>query len=273
MSNSTNNLRTLASVISVDGWIAEFDDASLATVHVDLVFREAAFGENSEDKVSFRIKLKRAELILRIPNGEPLSVRRETIARTVESTITEVVTTTASAAAIEGSVAVSAGNGCEVPLSAKASGEASGSVSRQTLSETRQSLTNFDIQHFTRESAVGWEITSRSAEPLKGSPWDATASPRFKVKRSSPRNAEGNKPTIKLEVRCRREDIEILELKAKDPAIMKRLMQRAHRDRHLVVAEQMIKDQIAKEGFLALPDMNNPVSIIVVADMLVMEQE
>ena len=77
-----NSQRSLQGVVSVDGWIAKFDKNDSATVHVDIVFRQGHFGEDSQKKIRFRICLTRAEIVLRIADGEPLRIIKQSIART-----------------------------------------------------------------------------------------------------------------------------------------------------------------------------------------------
>ncbi|NYS24354.1 hypothetical protein HUK65_05055 [Rhodobacteraceae bacterium 2376] len=269
--SGTNNLRTLASVVSLDGWIGEFEDNNHATVHVDVVFQEASFGADPADKVSFRIRLKRAQILLNVPENEPLTIRRESIARTVVSDCTEIETTRETEASAKAAASVAAKVNQGLSLGADANAETRAAL--RTQSSTRRSVGRFLVQHFKEQERYGWTISSSDGQPMDGAPWDAGAEPRLTVKRAQERNSEGNKPSMKIVIRCRREDIEILDLEPKHPAITEKLRMSAHRARHIAAAEQVIKRAIERKGFLTAPDLSNKDSVVMVADMVVMEQD
>ncbi len=82
-----NIRRCLKNVVSLDGWIGEFAEGSKANVHVDVVFREAIFGDKPDNTVTFKLTLQRAEVFLVVGNEDPIKVIRSTISRTVTDNI------------------------------------------------------------------------------------------------------------------------------------------------------------------------------------------
>jgi hypothetical protein len=93
--NSDNRKRAFADVVTVDAWHEEFDDAhSKVDLHTDVVFGTARVGGEPESPVRFRLSVKRAEVVIIIPELEPVSVDRASVSRDspdYEGHLTEVV--------------------------------------------------------------------------------------------------------------------------------------------------------------------------------------
>lgn len=266
-----NTHRSLKSVVSVDGWIAEFDENDTASVHVDVVFKTAIFGDGANDKVSFRIDLLRADIIICVPEGEPLKVIKSTLHREPNTAsgsrkTSKVVQTDAEAS---GEIAV----GLNTAPIAKANAKAKLQAAVTTEEETNETIKEFISQHFSFENShPAWEVKRADGKKMTGTPWSAVEEPRLKAKRLTERNADGGKPTLKVEIRCRREDIEISGLKMTDLNEQKRFMNRNNKAKNIAAAEQLIKDELAKAGFMELPDMANPNVQLLIADTIIGEE-
>lgn len=80
---SGNNLkRVFSDVVSIDGWHTPFDGVSgVASVHIDAVFGDARIGGELDAPIRFRLRLKKAEIVVVIPSSEPLEVQKATVAR------------------------------------------------------------------------------------------------------------------------------------------------------------------------------------------------
>ena len=96
--------------------------------------------------------------------------------------------------------------------------------------------------------------------------------PRYIVSRSAEKNKDGDRPTIRLEVRCRREDILIKGLEIKDAQKHNYFKSKYSKDANLAAAEQLIVEEIRKAGFLRLPNMSEPKSDLILADLILLEQ-
>lgn len=266
----SNAGRALRQVISLDGWIANFDDDETATVHVDVVFREGKFGSDDTDRVRFRLALKRAEIVLFAPDSEPLRVIRSSVRRSpvqegqTQQVIDEVSGETRGKAGVSVKTALSTGG--ELSLE----GEARRSITKRR--ELTEKVGGHFEQHFTTvDGHPAWEICAIGLGQLSGAPWDAVDAPRLKVKRLADRNADGDKPTLRLEVRCLREDIEISDLELKEPDKQKWFSRRANRDVNLAAAEQVIKEELLSAGFLRVSDLSEKHGELMIADLIVSE--
>ncbi|WP_299678811.1 hypothetical protein [uncultured Roseobacter sp.] len=266
----SNSSRALRQVVSLDGWIATFDADDTATVHADVVFREGRFGAEQDDKVRFRLSLRRAEIVVIAPDTEPLRVIRSSVERTpAREEQTRLVThqTTAQAHGKAGlSLSSALTPGADLALGAEAH------RSLTTRQELTEKVAGHVEQHFTTlEGHPAWEVRAIGRDCLDGSPWDAAGAPRLKVKRQAERNADGDKPTMRFEMRCRREDIEISDLELKDPEKQGWFARRSNRDVNLAAAEQVIKEELLSAGFLQVADLNEKHADVVIADVIVSE--
>lgn len=74
--------------------------------------------------------------------------------------------------------------------------------------------------------------------------------------------------TVTVEVRCKREDLEITDIALTDPAKAKSMIYLLNRRKAEKVAEAFIKHQLHQEG-LRVGDIHEPFSDLVVGDLLV----
>ncbi|MCK0119463.1 hypothetical protein MWU61_02850 [Loktanella sp. F6476L] len=266
-----NRTRALNQAVSIDGWISKFDDNGTATVHADIVFRKGTFGENSDDKVRFKVALKRAEIVLRVPHLEPVKVIKRTIARTVTSPTG--IITSKDVQKHAGKVGVSGIFGQNPSIDIAASGNIE--KSKETTTESKVALKRFLEQHFvTDDDHAGWELKIHpdvDDRYLSGSPWDAVEAPRLNLKHQTGEAPDAT--NVVIEIRCAREDIEILDLEDKDPAAQALFRKKNNRNANLAAAEQLIKAELFKAGFLDVPDLDEKHSRILIADKIILVDE
>jgi hypothetical protein len=266
----SNSSRALRQVVSVDGWIAAFDEQDTATVHADVVFREGRFGADSADQVRFKLKLSRAEIVLIVPEGEPLRVMRRTIQRTPSSPAETRSVTRETSAELGGNARFDL-SATSVPAAAVGGGAAA-SGRTSTRQELTEMVSGVVEQHFsTLEGHPAWEVQTIGCGWLQGNPWEAEDAPRLSVKRLSERNRDGDKPTLRIEIRCRREDFEITDLELKDSEKQGWFAKRKNRDINLAAAEQVIKEELLSAGFLRAPDLSEQHSEMLIADVIISE--
>jgi hypothetical protein len=80
--NSDNRKRAFADVVTIDAWHESFlEDHAKVDLHVDVVFGTARIGGESQSPVRFRLSAKRAEVVVIIPDSEPVSVDRNSVSR------------------------------------------------------------------------------------------------------------------------------------------------------------------------------------------------
>lgn len=268
-----NTLRTLAGSIAVDGWIGEFGDDGKASVYVDVVFREGVFGDDASALIRFKIKLKRAEVILRPVDGSPIKVEKQSVARTYSKVSGKKTSKKQKTAkrSLFGGLALDSSKG----ISAKAGANAEKGISEQEDLELSEEITSFLCQHFIESDGVyGWELGAGDGAEnyLEGAPWDVTEEPRLRVRRDGNSDID-EQPAMLVEIRCRREDIEIIDLEEKDPQGRQVGSAKKQRQANLVAAEQIIKEELQKAGFFAAQDMSENTSKLVIADKIILEDK
>lgn len=101
--NSDNRKRAFADAVTIDAWHDSFlEDYAKVDLHVDVVFGTARLGGEPEAPVRFRLSVKRAEVIVIIPDSEPVTVDRNSVSRDspeVQGHLTEVIEQTNQATA------------------------------------------------------------------------------------------------------------------------------------------------------------------------------
>ena len=265
-----NTMRSLNGMVSVSGWIAKFDADNAATVHVNVVFGDGLFGAEPHQKIRFRLALKRAEIVVRMPDGQPIHVIGSSVAYTPNSQRTTRETKTESTVEMSGHVA---GELSASGAAFAAGGKASADEKRTTSQVMIEDVRRYIIEHFTTDKLDNaWKVAHQDQrQTLVGAPWDPRTEPRLSVRRTAERNADGDKPSLKIEIRCRRQDLHIEGLKVKDDTVWRSFQSRKNRDANLAAAEQVIKDELTKAGFLNIPDLNEDFAELLVADVIITE--
>jgi len=266
-----NTTRSLVDTVSIDGWIAEFDDNGQANVHVDVVFREGIFGDDPNARLRFNIKLKRAQVLLRPYDDEPVKVVKSTVERQYETVKGRKTTTkkTTRTNRLAGKLSISN------PLSP--SGGIDAETAKDTAStdavETTQDISKFLVQHFMPSDGIyAWDIEPSEASPdgLDGAPWNANDSPRLAV-RKNPSCEVDDQPAMVVEISCLRKDIEIYGLEEKEAPGRQPKSKKKISQANIAAAEQIIKGELMKSGFLAQHDMSEETTRLVIADKILVE--
>jgi hypothetical protein len=155
-----NTMRSLNGMVSVSGWIAKFDADNAATVHVNVVFGDGLFGAEPHQKIRFRLALKRAEIVVRMPDGQPIHVIGSSVAYTPNSQRTTRETKTESTVEMSGHVA---GELSASGAAFAAGGKASADEKRTTSQVMIEDVRRYIIEHFTTDKLQCME--SRAPRP------------------------------------------------------------------------------------------------------------
>lgn len=273
LSNSDNTTRALKQSISVDGWIATFNDEGVATVHVDVSFLEGRFGEDPQSKISFKVALKRVAIHVWVNDETPIKLVRHSVAYPKDDVSATQRMTSTSSAHIQGNVSAKLGGNSGAHLALDAGTD----HQQKTATEIERLVTKHLERHYpgTKEGEHIWEFRANPdlCAVLDGKAWgDPANMPRFSVKKKD-NHGNAEKPMVVVEVRCRREDMEISELKPKDTQRQAIWAKKSNRQKNLAAAEQIIKDELAAAGYLELPDMNEPYAEIRIADKFVFQDD
>jgi hypothetical protein len=106
-------------------------------------------------------------------------------------------------------------------------------------------------QSKTADDDYRWTVEPRRSRILQGRPWDAVSKPRAKLVDKRKDRTKGIPPTVRVEVRCRREDLVIDDLTVKDEKLWESIKARAGFSNRMAAAESYIRDRLEEEGFEA----------------------
>jgi len=182
--NLDNRKRAFADVVTIDAWHDSFSqNVSIVDLHADIVFGTARVGGDSQSPVRFRLSAKRAEVVVIIPDSEPVSVDRKSVSRDapeLEGRLTQTLEQT-SRTNLKGGLSASASSkGVAASISAEAGAQSSISASKKIeVSATIQFLVV--TQSKTADGQYRWLVEPQSKDVLEGRPWDAKTQPRLKL--------------------------------------------------------------------------------------------
>jgi hypothetical protein len=250
-SNSDNRRRAFADVVTIDAWHDDFGaDVPKADLHADVVFGTARIGGESESHVRFRLSVRRAEIVVVVPESEPVKIDRRSISRDapdLQGRMTETVERT-TRARIKGAVsgAVSA-SGVTGSLTAESDAESTISASEK-LEMSSDVRLMFVTQSKTADGHYRWSVESNGKAALQGRPWDGAKEPRLTLIDIRKDRSKGIPPTVRVEIRCRREDLIITDLEIKNESLWDTAKRRAGFKNRLAAAEAYIRERLSDEG-------------------------
>jgi hypothetical protein len=178
-----NSKRVLDDLLSIEAWHTPFGQfGGAATIHADVVFRDARMGQEAESKVRFRVRLRRAEIVLVIPPGEPLRMIQDSIARDDPFSATKITDridlTSSGSSKAAGRLSFSPKG---MNASVAVSGEKSRSESTKQTTESTFRLI-LSTQGRTSNGDYSWQLRPAKGESLEGKVWDAANEPRGRVR-------------------------------------------------------------------------------------------
>lgn len=268
-----NRRRALADLVGLDAWKGALDKQGRFNLHVDVAFGVARVGGGIEERARFRISLRRAEVVVIVPTTEPATIDKATVERdtggfSVKTQESYVTRTQAAASAGANLVAGAKGVEARVSAAVKAGADAS-ATSSAILSRSGTALISGQSQ--TVDGNYRWIITSAiDGAMLDGHPWDAKQKPRMKIRDDRVDRSRHLEPTVRIQIRCLREDLEITDIVLKDAKRWQSLVQSpTHRNR-VAAAEAVIRDRLSKAGLFHDP-LDEPFSELCLAEVSVGE--
>jgi hypothetical protein len=106
------------------------------------------------------------------------------------------------------------------------------------------------VQSITPDGHYRWNLKPTNGAVLAGRPWDAVSAPRLKLIDLRKDRTKGIPPTVRVEVRCRREDLKIEDIEIKNETVLEAVKRRSGFDKRLAAAEAYIRDRLTKEGLV-----------------------
>lgn len=270
----SNQVRNLAEVVTLEAWHDKFDGATKrADLHVNVAFTSGRIGGKATDKVRFRLMLKQAEVVIVIPPSEPAkvdprSVRRDTRAR--EGVATQTCETDLQGSANAGGKLKLGANGPEAGMDFGASAAASSKAATSVV--ITEALREMTVVHGLDEDGTShrWTVTPAIGDELVGQPWRSEDEPRLTVVDTRADRDRHIPPSIRVEVRCRREDLVITDIVMADEAKWSILQLNPQHRNRVAAAEAYLRNRLFEERLLegADGDMSNPFARMTLAVVL-----
>ena len=247
----SNRRRVFADLVSIDAWHDNFADGrSMVDLHADVVFGTARVGGEKDSPVRFRLSMRRAEVVVVLPELEPASVDRKSVSRDAPEAagnLIEILEQSNKGAAWASATISGSRSGVKGAASVGGDVESSRSSTKRVQLSSSVNLM-LVTQSQTAEGHYRWIIEPTTSGILYGRPWDARTQPRLKVIDERKDRSKGLPPTVRIEVHCRREDLEITHLEIKDESLWQNAKRRVGFRNRLAAAESYIRDQLLKEG-------------------------
>ena len=274
MENS-NELRAFTDVMTLYAWQQQTNDPARWQIFADVNFRTARIGAEPEIPVRFRLRLKRVEIKLVLPQSDPLlSLDPNFIARDDGGTGLVREKTTR----IDGT---EAGKSRKRSLSLSAiwkllqpalgAENTNNSKTHSAISkEAEEEMFRMQVTGSIASSRIAtWEVEARETETLQRSPWDA-ARPRAVVVDNghAGRRYGMEAGGIRFEAVCAREDLEIDQVELKDRDWIRTLTESSYRRAQEAAVNQHIRDELQKNG-LAAENIEDRYGRIVILDRLI----
>jgi len=262
--NMNNRRRAFADVVSLEAWHEELTtETKHVSLHVDASFGEAYYGGENESDIRFKLQIKRAELVLITPETEPIIVDPRTVERFIKDG--KILKTLTQQKNLEvGSEVCVEGNISSKPSGkVSAKGQAKAQVKVDEELKIEQEVSRFQIaQNKDEDGYYRWILTSNIGSYLKDKPWDPLETPLADI--SSRVNIDKVGSAVRLEIRCRREHLDIYDIKFKDEKKNKNIFSRNGSKERIRAAEAFLREMFADEG-LEAGEVSESLSILTLA--------
>lgn len=252
-----NNPRLFAETVSLATWRTPFEDGTaIADLFIDVGFFEKGRVGGDGDPVRFRLSLKRAEVHVETDVIEILKVQKSSIVELdpPEGTVKETSTTQKSAG---GKVNLGASLDA-VEASAALNAEAGIDITKTT--ETTSPVRPMWMTHRKTDEGYAFVITPVGADRLIGKPL-AKSSTWLRVKDTGASRKFGEPPEMRIQIRCRREDLIFEDIQFAD----ERFDWGKLDPRKRKAVEAFLGGELARMGF-PCGELSDPFASVVVAD-------
>lgn len=268
MSGGNNRTRVFSEVVSVDAWHRPFADGNdLVDLHADVVFLSARVGEEQESSVRFRLSIKRAEVVVVVPEHEPVAIDKWSVQRDAqefEGRITQTLEQSSSASAN-----VEAGLSQSGPTFS-GHGTVSAGIQSNTIVEKSAPLRLIvALQGKSSDGHYQWMLTPQSGPVLQGKSWDPSI-PRLKLRDVRADKTRSLPPCVRLEVRCRQEDLAIDDIQIKDEGRWAKIQARFGFANRRAAAISYVRRALVEEG-LEVANIEDPFGRVTLGAVLAEE--
>jgi len=275
MNQDRNRLRAFADVVGVDAWHKSFKPGyQEVDLKVDVTFKEGRIGGEPESPVQFRLSLRRATLVVVIPENEPAEVLRDSIRRDDHGDVIEWELTSTQAVHKSAGVAAQGAASLNV-FQGGAQAEIIGQLGAKFASDQTQTEKSSGRKRGMKsrfvfdnvEQCYTWVIDCESTEFLDGRAWDASSMPLMTLRDKREDLTRGIPPNIRVAVKCLREDLIISDISVKaGVSITDRLTGNEGKIK-IRAAEAYIRTKLCEVG-LNVGEISNDFAKIVLLDVM-----
>ncbi|MGE8131808.1 hypothetical protein ACQKQD_33245 [Methylobacterium sp. NPDC080182] len=268
--NQDNRKRALSEVVSLDAWHKGFTlKQSTASLHVDIAFSTGRIGEEAESPVRFQIRLKQAEVVVIVPPHEPAKIAKSSVRRDAPEKEMKLTETHRSSTkkSIVGSAKAKLGLAGLIP-SLETTGKHSCETSSDASVKIVKNLHSMAVKQIqTADGDYAWEIKPVGSGFLDGRPWNAKKQPRLSFSDTRPDRDKGIEPSVRVELRCRREDLEIFDIVNKEKIGFIEAATNHFANQKMAAAQALIRTRLSQSGLLT-GDINDPYSQITICAII-----
>lgn len=268
--NNNGSRQAFSELVAAEAWHAPFVPGAKVDLCVDVVFGTARMGDESSSPVRFRLSLRAAEVVVIVPAVEPVSVDPRSVSRDSPRLTGQRTAVRSQSTKRSFGGRLFAGFGRAGPAAG-----INGAFAAERANETSDTIEGTSAvesiaitQSRSEDGHYRWLLAPQLSDTLDGRPWDPVQQPRLGLidDRSS---AGGIPPGVRVEVRCRREDLVVSELTLKDEALWRGASARTGFRNRMAAAESYIRDRLIEEG-LQVGDMDELFSRLTLASVAAM---
>lgn len=266
---NSNQARNLSDIVSLEAWHDELTcDFGRSDLYVDVAFMTGRMGGGADNPVRFKLTLRQAELVVVVPATEPVKVDPKSVRRDTRDRKATVRDTYKRSGKVEGSAATGVKLGAtHADANLEVGGTVSGAVSRDHLVEVSETMRSIVAVHSKGvDGSHCWTLSPTMEGTLDGRPWVGAQEPRLTLVDTRKADSRSLPATVRVEVRCRREDLEISDIVLTDKERQGLFKKDPNRRNKLAAAEALIRTRLFEEGLLDNGlDLNDPYARMTIA--------
>jgi len=269
--NLANRRKEFAAVVTIEAWHGKFGpNSAKVDLHVDVVFGTSRVGGEPESPVRFCLSVKQADVVIIVPETEPVAIDKKSVSRDTPKRVGRLksIVKKSQKGKLKGAAKL---------LISALSPSGSFSASRESeVTEASQSQFEmagdlnfiFSTQKKTEDGDYCWSLTpGENLDVLSGRPWDAVKQPRLKLIDKRPNRGRGIPPSVRVEVRCLREDLSITKIQLKDRATWTNIKARVGMNNRMAAAEAYIRNCLSSQG-LTVDNMSDLYARLTLASVI-----
>jgi hypothetical protein len=265
---ANNRIRAFSEVVTIDAWHEPFaSNRPRADLCAHVVFKLGRLGGDSESPVRFKLGIKRAEIVLVRPDGEEIKIDRNSILRGTPKAKIRKVTKLQK----EHGLSAALGIGAEADEKGASVNVKTEAEIKALQSKVEDILLDEDLPHILVVQSLDgrdqyqWEVSPAITIALEGEPWERDKA-IVNLGDGRARDSKNPPPAVRIECRCKREDLIIKDIDIKDQSILEKASTLVKRDKKMRAVEAYVRDRLVQEG-LSFTNISDPYASVTLASV------